>query len=128
MGVMRALENSNTELLEPVLSFTINAPEEYLGKIASELTEMRAHFANPEFENGHFELSGTVPAATSMNYSIKLNSLTSGKARIKTKFKGYEICPPNEGIIREFKGVNPLDEAQWILHRRGAYKAEERET
>ena len=127
MGIMRALDNAGTELLEPILSFTINAPEELLGKIASDLTRMRAQFANPDFENGFFSLSGTIPAATSMNYSIKLNSLTSGKGRIRTKFKGYDICPPNEGEIREYKGVNPLDEALWILHRRGAYKGEERE-
>jgi len=126
MGLMRGLDNAGTELLEPILSFTINAPEEHLGKIASDLTRMRARFANPEFDNGFFKLSGTIPAATSMGYSIKLSSHTSGKGRIRTKFKAYDVCPPKEGIIKEYKGVNPLDEAQWILHRRGAYKAEER--
>jgi ribosomal protection tetracycline resistance protein len=61
-----------------------------------------------------------------MDYSIKLSSLTSGKGRIRMSFYKYDVCPPNSGIIREYKGVNPLDESQWILHRRGAYKAEER--
>jgi len=37
----------------------------------------------------------------------------------------------NRGIsindkIRAYKGVSPLDEAQWILHNRGAFKADER--
>jgi len=126
MGIMRALENSDTELLEPILSFSITAPEEHLGKIASDLTQMRAQFANPNFENEMFTLSGSIPVETSIDYSIRLNSLTSGRGRIILKFERYEVCPPNTGVIREYKGVNPLDESQWILHRRGAYKAEER--
>ena len=127
MGIMRGLEAAGTELLEPILAFTIKAPEEYLGKIASDLTRMRAHFANPAFEQGIFTLHGTVPAATSLDYSIKLSSVTSGRGRIHLKMHGYAPCPKGEGVAREYKGVNPLDESKWILHQRGAYKAEERE-
>lgn len=127
MGIMRALEAADTELLEPVLAFTIKAPEEYLGKIAGDLTRMRARFANPAFEGGIFTLHGVVPAATSLDYSIKLSSVTSGRGHIHLKMHGYEPCPKGEGVIREYKGVNPLDESKWILHQRGAYKAEERE-
>ncbi len=126
MGILRGLEAAGTELLEPVLDFTIKAPEDLLGKIASDLTRMRARFANPSFENGMVTLSGVVPAATSLDYSIKLSSLTSGKGRILFKFKGYESCLDHQGVIRAYKGVCPLDEAKWILHQRGAYKAEER--
>ncbi|MDB0615641.1 hypothetical protein PL372_08790 [Tenacibaculum dicentrarchi] len=45
---------------------------------------------------------------------------------MRLQFSGYDVCPKNEGTHRDYKGVNPLDEAQWILHRRGAYKADER--
>ncbi len=126
MGILKGLQESGTEFLEPILAFTIKAPEEHLGKIASDLTRMRARFANPEFQDNYFTLNGFVPAATSLDYSIKLSSLTSGKGRIYLKFHGYEPCEDKYGIIREYKGVNPLDEAQWILHMRGAYKADER--
>ncbi len=127
MGILRGLEASGTEFLEPVLDFTIKAPEELLGKVASDLTRMRARFGSPSFESGIFSLDGVVPAASSMGYSIQLSSLTSGKGRIVFRFKGYESCPDNEGVVRPFQGVSPLDEAKWILHQRGAYKADERE-
>lgn len=126
MGIMKGLQEAGTELLEPILSFTIKAPEEFLGKIASDLTKMRAQFGNPSFENNVFIMQGFVPASTSLDYSIRLNSATSGKGRVYLKYHSHEPCTEEQGMVREFKGVNPLDEAQWILHMRGAYKADER--
>lgn len=126
MGIMDALKNAGTTLLEPLFNFEIKAQEELLGSIASDLTSMRATFANPEFAEGKFTLKGILPVATSMDYSIKLNSATGGKGKLKLSFGGYQKCTDALGVIRAFKGVNPLDNSQWILHKRGAFKADER--
>jgi len=126
MGIMQGLKAGGTHLLEPILSFEIKANESLLGKIASELSTRRATFDTPKFIDDTFSLKGTIPVATSLDLSIKLNSITGGKVRLRLQFHGYDTCPKDEGVIREYKGVNPLDEAQWILHRRGAYKADER--
>ncbi|WP_420553480.1 GTP-binding protein [Tenacibaculum aiptasiae] len=126
MGIMKGLQAGGTHLLEPILSFEIKAKEALLGKIVSELSTRRAIFDSPEFKDDIFSLKGTIPVATSLDLSIKLNAITGGKLRLRLQFYGYDTCPEGEGVIREYKGVNPLDEAQWILHRRGAYKADER--
>ena len=126
MGIMQGLKLGGTHLLEPILSFEIKANEALLGKITSELSTRRALFETPEFTDDTFALKGTIPVATSLDLSLKLNAITSGKLRLRLQFYGYDTCPKGEGEIREYKGVNPLDEAQWILHRRGAYKADER--
>jgi ribosomal protection tetracycline resistance protein len=126
MGIMQGLKIGGTHLLEPFLSFDIKADDTHLGKITSELSTRRATFETPEFSNEHFSLKGKIPVATSLDLGIKLNSITSGKNRLLLQFYGYNKCPEGEGQIRDYKGVNPLDEAQWILHRRGAYKADER--
>jgi len=126
MGIMQGLKTGGTHLLEPILGFEIKTHESLLGKIASELSTRRATFDSPIFIDDTFNLKGTIPVATSLDLSIKLNSITGGKVRLRLQFHGYDTCPKDEGIIREYKGVNPLDEAQWILHRRGAYKADER--
>lgn len=126
MALMDALKNASTTLLEPLFNFEIKAPEELLGQIASDLTTMRAVFANPEFTDGKFILKGNVPVSTALSYSIKLNSLTSGKGKIRLNFGGYQPCSDEQGVIRDYKGVNPLDTSQWILHKRGAFKADER--
>lgn len=126
MGIMQGLKSGGTHLLEPILKFDIKADEALLGKITSELNSRRATFESPLFTNEQMQLKGLIPAATSLDLGIKLNSITSGKNRLLLQFHGYNRCPEGEGKIREFKGVNPLNEAQWILHRRGAYKADER--
>ena len=126
IGVMAALKNSGTNLLEPVYKFEIKAPEEFLGTIVSDLTKMRATFESPEFDNELFSLKGKIPVSTSLKYHIRLSSLTGGKGRFNTKFGGYQECTNEQGIIRNYKGVNPLNTSQWILHKRGAFKADER--
>ena len=126
MGIMKGLQEGGTHLLEPVLNYQIKTNEEFLGKLSSELIARRATPNTPAFENDMVELSGAIPVATSLDLSIKLNAICSGKIRLRTTFCGYQTCPEEEGKTREYKGVNPLDEAQWILHRRGAYKADER--
>ncbi len=126
MGILRALENAGTQLLEPVLSYRITCSEEFLGKITSELISMRAQMNNPEFIDDQVIISGDVPVSTSMDLPIKLNSVCSGKFKFIQKQNGYRKCSDSEGIIRTYRGVNPLDESQWILHRRGAFKVDER--
>jgi len=125
MGLLKGLKEADTKLLEPILKFRISAPEEFLGKIAGELNQLRAVFANPEFDDGKFHLEGEAPAATTMDFNIRLSSLTGGKGKVKFSFSGYQDCPEEEGYERAFKGVNPLDESQWILHARGAFKTNE---
>ena len=126
MGLMRALENAGTNFLEPMYDFEIKAQETFLGKIVSDLTKMRASFDSPTFEDDIFQVKGKIPVATSMNYSIQISSLTGGKGKLKLRFGGYAQCEKEHGKSRPYKGVNPLDESQWILHHRGAFKADER--
>ena len=126
MGIMKGLQVGGTHLLEPLLRFEVKSNEEFLGKITSELTNRRAFIETPDFQQNLVLLSGTIPVATSLDLSIKLNAICSGRLRLRLVFHGYAICPEGEGKTKVFKGVNPLDEAQWILHRRGAYKADER--
>ena len=120
MGIMDGLVNIGTTFLEPVLSFRITAPEEMLGSIASDLTKMRASFGNPEFKNEKVTLKGKVPAATSLDYSIKLASLTGGKGKIITKFDSYQECTPEQGNTIPYRGISPTDRAKYILHARNA--------
>lgn len=120
MGIMDGLQNCDTNLLEPILSFRITAPEEMLGAIAGDLTKMRATFGNPQFENEKVVLQGKVPAATSLDYPIKLASTTGGKGKISTKFDSYQECTLEQGKTTPFRGISPLDTAKYILHIRNA--------
>jgi ribosomal protection tetracycline resistance protein len=126
MGILRGLENADTDLLEPMYAFQIKAKQELLGAIASDLNQMSAQINTPAFDGDFFTLTGRVPVAESMDYGIKFSATTSGKGRLKLTLDGYEKTTASEEKIRAYQGVSPLDEAQWILHNRGAFKAEDR--
>lgn len=120
MAVMNGLVNSETKFLEPMLWFRISAPEDLLGAITSDIIQMRGSFESPEMENGKFSLEGTIPVATSMDFPVKLSSRSGGKAKIKTRFHSYKECTDEQGMIRPYKGISPLDEAKYILKARKA--------
>ena len=120
MGVMDGLRNCGTRLLEPVLSVTVSAPQESLGKVIAEISPRRAEMDAPVVENERFRLRADVPAAEAMDLQERLLSLTGGKAVYDARLKGYYPCPDGMGETRERTGENPLDRARWILHARGA--------
>lgn len=120
MGIMDGLSKSKPTLLEPVLKFKVIAPEESLGSIISELLKLRAEFENPEIENEKCKITGKIPLATSIDFPVKLSAITGGKGKLITRFSSYKPCDVNLGITREYKGINPLDTAKYILKARKA--------
>ncbi|GGA32906.1 GTP-binding protein [Paenibacillus physcomitrellae] len=120
MGIMDGLVNTGTKLLEPILNFRINVPEENAGKVMNDLIQMRGMFEAPILQGERITLTGKVPLAESMDYGAQLGSLTKGRGAMVTFFAGYEPCP--EGFIAERprRGVNPLDQSKYILSVRKA--------
>nr|NQU93149.1 TetM/TetW/TetO/TetS family tetracycline resistance ribosomal protection protein [Bacteroidota bacterium] len=127
MAIMQGLQKIGTSLLEPYLKFLMKFPESFLGKIAGDLHAMRAEFDPPKFIDGNaVVVEGLVPASASLDYGIRFSSLTGGKGKLRLQFAEYRECPDELGVVRSYKGVNPLDRSQWILHNRGAFKADDR--
>ena len=81
---------------------------------------MRGAFDSPEIQEGRVTITGEVPLATSLDFPVKLSSRSGGKARISTEFSGYRECLDEQGVIRPFKGISPLDTAKYILKARKA--------
>jgi ribosomal protection tetracycline resistance protein len=122
MAMMNGLLESGTTLLEPIVSFSITAPLDLLGTITSDITKMRGVFESPQIENFHFKITGKFPASTTINYPVRLASLSGGKAKLTTKLVAYEACTDEQGRVTQYRGVNPLDRDRWILQARGALK------
>ncbi|MWV43616.1 GTP-binding protein [Paenibacillus sp. HJL G12] len=120
MGIMNGLASTGTSLLEPVLRFRITVPEEYGGKVMSELVQMRAEFDAPSILQGRCMIEGIIPAATSLEYPIRLRSMTSGRGVMASSFYGYQECPREVHAERKRHGVNPLDQSKYILSVRSA--------
>ena len=124
MAFMNGLSQLGTTILEPLLKIRVIAPEDFSGKIFSEIIKMGGEYDSPVIRSGMVTLEAIVPVATSMNFPERLAALTSGKAVLSQNFYGYREC--NDGLehINPRRGVNPLDRSKWILWARGAYNIE----
>jgi ribosomal protection tetracycline resistance protein len=120
MGIMDGLTKAKMTLLEPILSFKIKAPDEFIGKINSELIALRAKINNSEIIANKVVITGEIPLATTLDFPIKLSAMTSGKAKLNTQFLNYQKCDISLGKTRDFKGISPLDTAKYILKARRA--------
>ncbi|MNO03515.1 elongation factor G [compost metagenome] len=65
-------------------------------------------------------IEGRLPLATSLDYPVSLSSYTKGRSTFTSFFAGYEECPPDVRAERTRRGVNPLDQARYILSVRKA--------
>lgn len=120
MGIMDGLNRIGVKLLEPILSFRISVPEEHGGKVMNELVAMRGEFDTPQLRGERMELTGKLPVATSLDFPARLGSMTKGRGILSTTFAEYRECPPDVQAERPRRGINPLDQARFILYMRKA--------
>jgi ribosomal protection tetracycline resistance protein len=120
MAVMDGLVNTGTTLLEPMLKFRISLPEEAGSKVLGDIIQMRGTFDSPVIKKGIFTVEGRVPVSTSMEYAIRLGSVSGGRGTMTAAFDGYNECPLELGSTAPRRGINPLDQAKYILSVRKA--------
>ncbi len=89
LAFSRALEQSGTRLLEPMMDFQISVPERYASQIYRDLVKMRATFADPSPKDGISVFVGQVPFAETFKYTAILYASAHGQGILKTKFAGY---------------------------------------
>ncbi|PLX10109.1 MAG: hypothetical protein C0598_11175 [Marinilabiliales bacterium] len=118
MAIMKGLNELGTDLLEPIMEFSIKAPEEYLGKISSALTKIGAEIQSHSIIGSKLKLLGHVPLATSLDFSVKLASLCSGKAKYRARLAEYRKS--NNIVTTDYRGISPLERAKYILQARKA--------
>ena len=73
IAVLKGLTETGTILLEPILSYRIEAPESFIGKITAEIANCRGTVEPAQTEGGQVVVSGRIPLATSMDFPIRLN-------------------------------------------------------
>ncbi|WP_238403308.1 hypothetical protein [Paenibacillus mesophilus] len=103
MGIMNGFMNTGTNLLEPLLHFRLSVPEEYGGKVMTELIVMRSELDSPVIRSGRLELEGVMPVSTSLDLPARLGSMTKGRGILSTTFAYYRECPPEVNAERNAK-------------------------
>lgn len=98
-GLRMALEQNQAVLLEPVFSFRLGLPQEYVGRAMSDIQRMYGTFGTPENEGDRAVLTGRAPVATMRDYQREVNAYTHGHGHLSCIPDGYEPCHNAQEVI-----------------------------
>jgi len=93
-GAFRAaMANAKPELLEPIMTLTLEFPDEYMGAIQSDLSTRRGRILGMDRQDGQQVLNAEMPLAEVYNYPTQLRSMTQGRGFFSMKFDRYDPVP-----------------------------------
>lgn len=90
-------------LLEPIMSVSVETPEDYMGDVVGDLNRRRGVILGMDDNIGFKSLKAEVPLAEMFGYSTSLRSLTQGRATYSMEFKKYQDVPSNiaDAVIKK---------------------------
>ncbi len=81
------------ELLEPVMSVEVTAPEEYMGGVSGSVCQRRGRIDGMDDLAGSKVTRSMVPLSEMFGYSNTIRTLTSGRGSFSMHFERYEAVP-----------------------------------
>lgn len=126
-SVYRAIRNalmfSESVLLEPICRFSMRAPSECYGRLAGDLSRMRAQIDPPAYDADRVTLRGEAPFAALSGYQTEFLTATHGKGALTVRLSRYAPCREEDAarIIAQ-AGYNPLadDTPDSVFCQKGA--------
>ena len=88
-----AFKAAGPVLLEPIYTYTISVPEEYMGDVLSDLNTRRAQVLGMDQANGRSIVTALVPLAEMQRYVSDLRSITQGRGLFSMEFASYQNVP-----------------------------------
>ncbi|MBQ7164314.1 MAG: elongation factor G [Clostridia bacterium] len=80
-------------LLEPVYSYEITVPSDYLGDVLGDMSKRRGRVLGMESEGGYQKINAEAPLAEMTKYAMDLRSMTQAKGKYVGEFLRYEAVP-----------------------------------
>jgi len=88
-----ACRKAGLQLLEPVMSVEVTAPEDHTGAITGGLCSKRGQIINMESRGKASIIRARVPLAEMFGYSSEIRNATSGRGEFTMHFEHYEAVP-----------------------------------
>jgi elongation factor G len=88
-----AVKEAGPVLLEPIYTFTITVPEEYMGDVLSDLNTRRAQVLGMDQSRGNSIVTALVPLAEMQRYVPDLRSITQGRGVFSMELAHYQNVP-----------------------------------
>lgn len=105
-AIRQGLMSATSILLEPYYNFTLEIPTNNVGRAMTDLQQMSAEFSAPEVCDEMSIIKGYSPVSTMRGYSAEITAYTSGKGKLFTNIKGYDVCHNTDEVIENI-GYNP---------------------
>ncbi|MER2081164.1 MAG: translation factor GTPase family protein, partial [Ruminococcus sp.] len=98
-AVRQGLQSAKSVLLEPVYTFTLEVPNESVGRAITDIQRMSGSFLPPESDAEFSTLTGTAPVSEMRDYAGVVTQYTRGRGRLVCALKGYDICHNADEVI-----------------------------
>ncbi len=98
-AVRQGLRSAESILLEPVYEFTLEVPNENVGRAMADIQYMYGSFNPPEVSGDMSVITGSAPVSTMCDYSREVVQYTHGRGRLLCTLKGYEPCHNSDEVI-----------------------------
>ena len=106
-AIRNALMNAKSVLLEPVCAFTLRAPAERYGRLAGDMTRLRADCEPPAYAGDMVEISGQATFREISEYARNLAAQTHGRGALTYRLDHYTPARDADALVAE-SGYNPL--------------------
>ena len=94
LAMKQALEQAGSVLLEPIMTVTVNSPEDTVGDVIGDLNSRRGRPLGMEpVGAGMTEIKAEVPMAEMLAYAPDLRGITGGQGEFTMEFERYEEVP-----------------------------------
>ena len=100
-----AMTRANPVILEPIYSYRITVPSDYLGDVLGDVSKRRGRVLGIEPDGDKQTVCAEIPLAEMAKYTMDLRSMTQARGAFDGEFVRYEIAPYEiqEKIIAERK-------------------------
>ncbi|HSR29357.1 MAG TPA: elongation factor G, partial [Anaerolineae bacterium] len=87
------VKDAGPVLLEPIYTYTITVPEEYMGDVLSDLNTRRAQVLGMDQVGENSVVTAQVPLAEMQRYVSDLRSITQGRGIFSLEYSHYQHVP-----------------------------------
>jgi len=118
VAAIRALNNAETDMLEPILSYTLTVPKDMVSRATYDLNMMHATLAHIEAQGNETIYSGQVSLNASKNYSQSVAAYTKGTGIFSVRLCGYSVYTGRRDQAINLGCIMPSEE-KYLLQKAG---------
>lgn len=110
----QVFRKTGTQLLEPYLSFTLYAPQEYLSRAYNDAPKYCVSIEKTELKNNEVVFTGEIPARCMQEYRNDLTFFTNGRSVCLAELKGYQVAD-GELVRQPHRPNSRIDKVRYLF-------------